>query len=253
MRPRRKIARPCDPSRATPPSAEMSRIPARESDHRLCADASAAKRGEEGSFRPSPSQSGRPAAQAPAACEPQTPSSQKPPGRRAPEPAPKGRAPWESQVVLQAGRARRRSRAAGLWRARRPPAPPSRHPHKTREGHPAFAQMAAPAFAKAPPPAGGRAIRHPSDASRACIRARPDQTTERVRQMGTAARNARPTFDDISRSRAERTAAGSAAYPGGMTVRVSYAGEVTLEEAVSHYLAARQNAMEAIGPAKASA
>ena len=166
---------------------------------------------------------------------------------------PKGRAPWESQVVLQAGRARRRSRAAGLWRARRPPAPPSRHPHKTREGHPAFAQMAAPAFAKAPPPAGGRAIRHPSDASRACIRARPDQTTERVRQMGTAARNARPTFDDISRSRAERTAAGSAAYPGGMTVRVSYAGEVTLEEAVSHYLAARQNAMEAIGPAKASA
>ena len=27
-------------------------------------------------------------------------------------------------------------------------------------------------------------------------------------------------------------AAGSTAYPGGMTVRVSYAGEVTLEEAV---------------------
>ena len=70
--------------------------------------------------------------------------------------------------------------------------------------------------------------------------------------MGTAAKNARPAFADISRPRAERMAAGSTAYPGGMTVRVSYAGEVTLEEAVSHYLAARQNAMEAIGPARAS-
>ena len=69
----------------------------------------------------------------------------------------------------------------------------------------------------------------------------------------TAAKNARPAFADISRPRAERMAAGSTAYPGGMTVRVSYAGEVTLEEAVSHYLAARQNAMEAIGPARASA
>lgn len=36
-------------------------------------------------------------------------------------------------------------------------------------------------------------------------------------------------------------AAGSTAYPGGMTVRVSYAGECSLEEAVSQYLAARAN------------
>lgn len=63
----------------------------------------------------------------------------------------------------------------------------------------------------------------------------------------TAARPTRPAFADISKPRAERAAAGGSACPGGITVRVSYAGETTLEEAVSHYLAARENARAACG------
>lgn len=63
----------------------------------------------------------------------------------------------------------------------------------------------------------------------------------------TAARPTRPAFTDISKPRAERTASKGAAYPGGITVRVSYAGETTLEEAVSHFLAARENARAACG------
>ena len=66
--------------------------------------------------------------------------------------------------------------------------------------------------------------------------------------MGPAA--ARSKIDAVARPQGKRTEAPAAAgrvpsttaRPQGIEVRVSYAGECSLEEAVSRYLAARANA-----------
>ena len=148
-------------------------------------------------------------------------------------PRPRGTPPWESHARPPSRTGSQRSGAAGLSRAKAPAAPPTRHPRKTRGRalrKPGLAEMAAFAFVKPAPPGPPRADRHPSGCKPGL---RAAATGNRVGMI------AQP-----SGARAATTAVaarGGAPRAKGIKTRVSYAGECSLEEAVSQYLAARAN------------
>ncbi len=182
-------------------------------------------------------------------------------GAARPMPPPKGTPPWESLCrVLQSRTGSQRSGAAGLSRAEGPgcaahydiPAKPGKGPAETGFGGDGGFRL------KPAPPGPTRADRHQADASRACIRAgrigrKKEGTTQH--EGSSHRKQGRDDRAAVGRKGPQRPPSRREAAPraeGGIKTRVSYAGECSLEEAVSQYLAARANS-RASGPGRAGA